>query len=252
MFVWICWLLSLTIVTYASVQIVRRYPQYGFAALTGFYVVYLAASQIVAARVVDFDLGFYVFTAPAAVLLYPFIAQVTDMINEVYGKAMTHAAIAIVFISQLLLVIFFLMVNSLTPAAVFTHENAWQDIFSMSIRITLASWVAFLVCSTIDAHIFSTLKQRFLQRELSFRHHTMVNPYVWLRSSVSDAVSLTLDSIIFVTIAFLGVLPILPLMLGQIVIKNIIGFIDNPWFVWYKHMLKKGDKEGEPGQGSAS
>jgi len=245
MLVWICWLLSLTIVTYASVQIVRRYPQYGFAALTGFYVVYLAASQIVATRVVDFDLGFYVFTAPAAVLLYPFIAQVTDMINEVYGKAMTHAAIAIVFVSQVLLVIFFLMVNSLTPAAVFTHEEAWQDIFSMSIRITLASWVAFLVCSTIDAHIFSALKQKFLQRELSFRHHTMLNPYVWLRSSVSDAVSLTLDSIIFVTIAFLGVLPILPLMLGQIVIKNIIGFIDNPWFVWYKHMLKKGETEGE-------
>lgn len=249
MLVWICWLLSLTLVTYASVRIVRRYPQYGFAALTGFFVVYLAASQIVAARVVNFDLGIYVFVAPAAVLLYPFIAQVTDMINEVYGKAMTHAAIAIVFISQVLLVIFFLMVNSLGPADVFTHEAAWQDIFSMSIRITFASWISFLICSNVDAHIFSALKQKFHNKETDFKHHTMLNPYVWLRSSVSDAVSLTLDSIIFVTIAFLGMLPVLPLMLGQIVIKNIIGFIDNPWFVWYKHMLKKGEQEGQ-GQGS--
>jgi hypothetical protein len=67
----------------------------------------------------------------------------------------------------------------------------------------------------------------------------MANPWVWLRSSVSDAVSLSLDSLIFVVIAFAGVMPLMPLLVGQIVMKNIIGFIDNPWFVWYKSMLNK-------------
>jgi uncharacterized integral membrane protein (TIGR00697 family) len=241
MLVWIYWILSLTIVTYASVQIVKRYPQYGFAALTGFYVVYLAASQVVATRVITFDLGFYVFFAPAAVFIYPFVAQVIDMINEVYGKTMAHVAIGIAFISQVLLVIFFIMVNSLTPAPFYTNEIAWQEIFGMSIRITLASWISFLICSTIDASVFAGLKQRFLNKEINFKHHSMLNPYVWLRSSVSDAISLTLDSVIFVTIAFWGVMPVLPLIIGQIVSKNIIGFIDNPWFVWYKYMLKKDD-----------
>jgi uncharacterized PurR-regulated membrane protein YhhQ (DUF165 family) len=66
-----------------------------------------------------------------------------------------------------------------------------------------------------------------------------LNPYVWLRSSVSDILDLTLDSIIFVTLAFYGVMPVIPLIIGQIVSKNIIGFIDNPWFVWYKRMLRK-------------
>lgn len=241
MLVWIYWILSLTIVTFASVQIVKRYPQYGFAALTGFYVVYLAASQVVATRVISFDLGFYVFFAPAAVFIYPFVAQVIDMINEVYGKKMAHVAIGIAFISQVLLVIFFVMVNSLTPAPFYTNEIAWQEIFGMSIRITLASWISFLICSTIDASVFAGLKQRFLNKENNFKRHSMLNPYVWLRSSVSDALSLTLDSVIFVTIAFWGVMPILPLIIGQIVSKNIIGFIDNPWFVWYKYMLKKDD-----------
>ena len=238
MLVWIYWILSLTIVTYASVRIVRQYPQYGFAALTGFYVVYLAASQIIAARIVSFDLGFYVLVAPASVFIYPFIAQVIDMTNEVYGQTMAQVSIAIVFISQVLLVIFFVMINSIAPAPGFAHEAAWQDIFGMSIRITLASWISFLICSNLDAWIFARLKQRFRAREEAFRHHTMLNPYIWLRSSVSDAVSLTLDSVIFVTIAFLGVMPVLPLIIGQIVAKNIIGFLDNPWFVWYKHMLK--------------
>jgi len=50
--VWLYWIISLTIVTYASAYIIRRHREYGYAALVGFYVVYLAASQIVA-----FDIG---------------------------------------------------------------------------------------------------------------------------------------------------------------------------------------------------
>jgi len=70
-----------------------------------------------------------------------------------------------------------------------------------------------------------------------------INPYVWLRASLSDAVDLTLDSLIFVTLAYYGVMPVMPLIIGQIVSKNIIGFIDNPWFVWYKRMLRKRSQE---------
>ena len=34
-------------------------------------------------------------------------------------------------------------------------------------------------------------------------------------------------------------MPVVPLIIGQIVSKNIIGFLDNPWFVWYKRILRK-------------
>ncbi|MFY1643116.1 VUT family protein, partial [Methanoculleus bourgensis] len=91
----------------------------------------------------------------------------------------------------------------------------------------------------LDAYIFARLKRRFLRREEAFSGNALVNPYVWLRSSASDAINLTLDSLIFVTLAFSGVAPLLPLIIGQIVAKNIIGFLDNPWFVWYKSMLRK-------------
>ncbi|HOX35048.1 MAG TPA: queuosine precursor transporter [Methanoregulaceae archaeon] len=239
MLVWVYWIISLTLVTYLSVRIVRRYPKHAFAALTGFYIIYLGASQVLAARIVSFDLYFTVIFAPASVFIYPFIAQVIDMINEVYGETMTHAAILIAFVTQVLLVIFILMVSSLTPAPYFAYETAWQAIFAQAIRITAASWVAFLICANLDAYVFAHLKQRFLAREKAFSHGTMLNPYVWLRSAASDAVNLTLDSVIFVTLAFAGVMPLLPLIIGQVVAKNIIGFLDNPWFVWYKAMLNR-------------
>ena len=238
MLVWLYWVLGLTLVTYFSVLIVRR-SQYGFAALTGFYVIYLGASQILATRIINFDLGFYTFHAPAAVFIYPFIAQVIDMINEVYGRRLAHTAIIIALATQVLLVIFIAMTNSLRPAPFFKFEEAWASLFGLSIRITSASWIAFIVCSNLDAFVFDKLKKRFLNKESKFKYSVLINPYIWLRSSVSDALDLTLDSLIFVTLAYYGVMPLIPLIIGQIVSKNIIGFVDNPWFVWYKGMLRK-------------
>jgi len=224
MIVWLYWIISLTIVTYASSYIVRKYENYGFAALTAFYTIYLGASQIIASRIINFDLGFYQFFAPAAVFIYPFVAQAIDMINEAYGKTKAHLAIFIAFITQVLLVTFIAMVNSLSPAPFFQFEEAWQNLFGLSIRITAASWIAFLICQNLDAHVFAFLKNRYEKN-------------IVLRSLTSDVLDLTLDSIIFVSIAFYGVVPIVPLIIGQIISKNIIGFLDTPWFVWYKKML---------------
>lgn len=198
----------------------------GFAVLLAFYVIYLAASQITATRIVIFDLGFHKFIAPAAVFLYPFVAQAIDMINEVYGRKKAHLAIGIAFTTQVLLVIFILLVKKLIAAPFFPYEEAWQDIFSLGIRVTVASWVSFLICQNVDAYIFSYLKERFEKRVL-------------LRSISSDVVDLTLDSIIFITFAFFGRMPIVPLIIGQLVSKNLIGIIDTPWFLWYKRIITK-------------
>ncbi|MEM4591734.1 MAG: queuosine precursor transporter [Nitrososphaerota archaeon] len=238
MLAWIYWAAGLTIVTLVSVFIIRKIPSYGFAFLTGFYVIYLGVSQIMASRIIVLDLGFMQLFTPAAVFIYPFIAQVIDMINEVYGRRSTHVAIMIAFLTQVLFVSFIAMVNMMAPAPFFAFEEAWQSLFNLSIRITAASWISFLICSNLDALVFAKLKQKFMSREREFKHDTSLNPYVWLRSSVSDVVDLTLDSVIFVTLAFYGVLPVLPLIIGQIVVKNIVGFIDNPWFVLYKRLLR--------------
>ncbi len=222
--VWVYWVISLTIVTYASAYIVKNFKEHGFAALTAFYTIYLGASQIIATRIIDFDLGFYSFFAPAAVFIYPFIAQVIDMINEVYGRKMTHLAIGIAFVTQILLVTFIVMTNVLSPAPFFEHETAWQSIFNLGVRITLASWISFLITNNLDAVIFSKLKERYEDKVL-------------LRSVASDFTGLTLDSLIFVPLAFYGVMPVVPLIIGQIISKNIIGLLDTPWFIWYKKML---------------
>jgi uncharacterized integral membrane protein (TIGR00697 family) len=261
LFVFIFWMLAITFVTFLSVHIIKKYPAYGFTALTAFYVAYLLCSQVIATRIAVYDFGTWfgyslVFVAPAAAIIYPFIAQVLDMINEVYGRKKAVTAVIIAFATQVLFVIFIALAVKLPAAPFFELDDAWISIFSLSVGIVFASWVAFLVCSLLDAYLFAYIKRKFKPRELAFKGDTLINPYIWMRSLITDAFSLALDSIIFVVIAFYLVqgLPwevVVTLITGQIVIKVLIGVADTPWFVLYKKMIGKtymSSREGSDGK----
>jgi uncharacterized integral membrane protein (TIGR00697 family) len=146
------------------------------------------------------------------------------MINEIYGEKCTHIAINIAFITQVLMVILIYLASLVLPSNFFEHEAAWQDIFSLSIRIVCASWISFFLCQHLDTWVFARLKEKLPQR-------------LAIRGIVSNALNLTLDSILFIAIAFIGVMPILPLILGQICIKNLLMLFGMPWFIAYKKKL---------------
>ncbi|MFX1586500.1 MAG: VUT family protein, partial [Promethearchaeota archaeon] len=58
-----------------------------------FYVLYITISQIIAAKIGDFSIGTFLITAPVAVLIFPFTFQITDMVNENFGRKKTHRMI---------------------------------------------------------------------------------------------------------------------------------------------------------------
>ncbi|MDV0447750.1 queuosine precursor transporter [Methanosarcinaceae archaeon Ag5] len=247
LYIIIFWLITMTAVTLVSVRIIKKYPVYGFVALTAFYVTYLLSSQVIATRLVTYDFGTWfgyslILTAPAAAIIYPFISQVLDMINEVYGKKRAVTAIAIALLTQILYVMFVAMSMQIPAAPFYELNEAWLSIFSLSVGIVFASWISFLVCSILDTYMFSFIKQKLRPRELAFKGDTFFNPYIWIRSLLTDVVSLALDSIIFVFIAFyiIGGMPldvVTGLIVGQLIVKVLVGAVDTPWFALYKKLI---------------
>jgi hypothetical protein len=82
-------------------------------------------------------------------------------------------------------------------------------------RIVGASLAAYLVASLADAELFAWWRER-------------VGGYRWVRVLVSNAVSTAVDSLVFVTLAFAGVLPVLPLVVGQYVVKMAVTVLSLP------------------------
>jgi uncharacterized integral membrane protein (TIGR00697 family) len=76
--------------------------------------------------------------------------------------------------------------------------------------------VAYGISQTLDVTIFTWM------RGVPGGH------MLWLRASVAALVAQTVDTLIFVTIAFLGVFPLLPVIGGQLTAKAIIWLLAVP------------------------
>lgn len=193
------------------------------------FVLFITMSQILAAKIGDFTVFNYQITAPVAVLLFPFTFQITDMVNENFGQKATHRMIFIAFITQIFMAIF-IWFSIEVPAAPFwgfdwasdpvEAQQFWLNFFGSTIRITIASWISFIITENLDAILFAKLKKWTKGKNL------------WIRNVFSDIPTLALDSVLFISIAFGGEFPlevVLIMIWGQMLTKWFFGVIDTPF-----------------------
>jgi hypothetical protein len=159
--------------------------------VTGLFVSVLIISNIVAVKLVS--IGPLVLTA--AFVLFPLSYIVADVLTEVYGYAVARRTIWIGFLCNLVAVAA-IVVGGLIPAADFWDQQAAYDaILGYSVRLLLASFVAYLCGEFLNAFVLAKLKLRTAGRHL------------WLRTIGSTVVGQAVDSALFVVVAFGGVLP---------------------------------------------
>jgi uncharacterized integral membrane protein (TIGR00697 family) len=186
--------------------------------LTALYVLYAALSQIMASKIATFDLGFAKFQAPAAVLVFSVTFLLTDIVNEEFGRKAVQRMIFLTLITQIGMVVF-LQIGGHLPAAPFWHgQAAWDSLLGVVWRITIASWITFVVSENLDAWLFA-----FFRRRTNGKH-------LWMRNIFSTIPALTVDTVIFVTLAFAGSdIPLWTIMKGQFATKYLVGVLSIPF-----------------------
>lgn len=195
-------------------------------ALIALFVIFAALSQIMATKIAEFDFGFMTVTAPAAVIIFAVTFLITDIVNEKFGRMAVHGMIAVTFATQVVMVAF-LWIGSQLPGAVFWDgAAAWDQLFGIVPRITIASWITFVVSENLDAWIFAAVR-----RVTGGRH-------LWARNAISSIPALTIDTLVFVPLAFAGSgIPILPIMIGQFAAKYIVAILDIPFMYLNRALL---------------
>ncbi|MFX1507195.1 MAG: queuosine precursor transporter [Promethearchaeota archaeon] len=230
-------------------------------ALIGIYILFLTLAQFFAAKIAEFDLGlqyipflgsvlnnlgFLPIFAPVGVIVFPFTLQITDMVNERFGRKAVYEMIWIAFISQIIMVVLLVLAGFL-PA-----EDDPLDPFSIVPAITLASWISFLISERFDAWIYDGIRSWINKRIDEGRDWWK---YLWIRNVFSDILSLGLDSIIFIPLAFL-IFPSIQiifdpsiqvitlnfmfiLIIGQLITKWFLGLIDTPFMYLTRWIYEK-------------
>jgi uncharacterized integral membrane protein (TIGR00697 family) len=191
--------------------------------LIGLYIACELIANVTASKPVQ--LGGIV--VPAAIFIYTLTFTLIDLINESLGKEGARKVILTAFLANLLLAAYVQLAVMLPPAAFYSGQEAFSGVLGSTPRIVFASLTAYLISSLIDAEIFSFWRAR-------------VQRLKWTRVLVSNAISTWVDSVIFITLAFYGIMPVWILIKGQYVIKMAITLLSLPLIYLVKSSGKFG------------
>jgi hypothetical protein len=177
----------------------------------GLYVACELVANVTASKPVDLGL----LVVPAGVFVYALTFTLLDLINERLGRAGARRVIATAFAANCLLAVYAQLAVLAPAPAYFDGQAAFARVLGATPRIVAASLVAYLVASLTDAEVFAWWRARWQGPR-------------WMRVLASNAVSTAVDSVVFVTLAFAGVLPVGPLVAGQYVVKMAVTVASLP------------------------
>ncbi len=214
--------------------------------ITAVFVTVLIISNITAVKLVHI-LG---LTLPAAVVLFPISYIFGDVLTEVYGYRQARKVIWTGFLCNLLAVIAILIAGLLPPASFWTAgvyanaqeaQTAYQAILGFTPRLLAASFTAYLVGEFLNSMVLAKLKLQTKGR------------YLWTRTIASTIVGEGADSAIFITIAFLGIVPtagLVTTILSQWLFKVIYEVLATPLTYIVVNSLKRAENEDYFDQGT--
>lgn len=184
--------------------------------LNGIFITSLLIANVVSAKIVT--LGGLVI--PAAIVAYPLTFLMTDVIGEIWGKEQANETVKLGFICQLISLIL-IGLAILLPVAPFADNQAeFKGIMAQSFRVVAASLVAYYCSQSWDVWVFHKIREKGTGNK-------------WLRNNLSTMTSQIIDTAIFITIAFIGSVPNIWVMIGsQYLIKCIYALLDTLPFYW--------------------
>lgn len=127
-------------------------------------------------------------------ILFPLTYIVGDVLAEVYGFKAARRVIVMGFVLSAVAALTFWVVGLLPAAPDYEHQEAFTAVLGFVPRIVGASLLAFLAGQLLNAYVLVAMKKRWGSGRL------------WVRLLGSSVVGEAADTLIFCSIAFLGIL----------------------------------------------
>lgn len=177
-------------------------------------------SLVIANVVTGKILNIFGLIVPGAFILYAVTFLMTDLMSELYGKEEAKKLVKVGFIAAVFSSIM-IYLTSLLPAAAFAGEakEAYQILLGTNFRFVFASMTAYYLSQSWDVWFFHKLGK------LTKGKHK------WLRNNASTLTSQIIDTVIFITVAFIGNVPAIGWMIiSQYIVKIAVALLDTPLF----------------------
>ena len=179
--------------------------------VVGLYVGAELAANVTEAKPVRF-LGLVV---DGGTLIYAVTFTLLDLIHERQGKKGAQKVVVAAFAANLLLAAYVHLTIRLPYPSFYEGQASYQQVLGATPRIVAASLTAFFLASLVDTEVYAWFKTR-------------IDGYRWIPVLGSNAVGTLLDSVLFISLAFYGRYPLLPLIVGNYTIKMTVTALSLP------------------------
>jgi uncharacterized integral membrane protein (TIGR00697 family) len=133
------------------------------------------------------------WAAPAGILVFPLAYIINDIIAEVWGYRKARLIIWSGFAMNLLAILLYVLAIHLPAAPFWENQEAFSSVLGSTPRIVVASLMAYLVGSFLNAYVLSRMKIASKGKNFGWR------------AIVSTLVGESADSFLFILIAFVGI-----------------------------------------------
>ena len=199
-----------------------------FVTLATLFIALLITSNIIAVKIIEVG-GRIV---PAAIVLFPLTYIIGDILTEVYGYRFARRVIWLGFLGNFVAVVGFWLGGLLPAAGFWGNDEAYNTILGATPRLLAASLGGYLVGEFANSIVLSKLKLATNGR------------WLWMRTIGSTVVGQGLDSVVFISVAFIGTLAfnnVTELIVTQWLIKVFYETVATPLTYLTVSYVKKWD-----------
>jgi uncharacterized integral membrane protein (TIGR00697 family) len=167
----------------------------------------------------------------AGIFAFLLLVVTSSSVAELHGRATANRLVLLGFVPLITSVLLTLVVLALPPSRTMNPDvlTAFETMMMATPRIWAGGIIAYGVSTFLNVTIFSRLKA------------SEGRGLLWLRAGVASVLSQVVDTLIFITVAFYGVVgSIVPLIEGQMIAKVVLSALLVPPLVYAFVALGRG------------
>ena len=169
-------------------------------------------------------------------VMFASIFLATDILSECYSKEAAKKAVVIGLAANVILICATQIALLYKPSPLDYADGAMRTLFSLNLRISIASAVMYFISNMADVYLFNKIKDKMNGRAL------------WLRNNVSTIICNCLENFGFIALAFWGIYDgktILTIAASTSVIELAVAVLDTPFLYIAKGLNGKTRVEKE-------
>ena len=156
----------------------------------------------------------------AGIFAFLLLVVMSSAVAELHGQKAATALVRLGFVPLVVsaLLIRFVLLLPHDPGMYPPAIDAFPIVVGQSARMMIAGLISYGLSQTLNVAIFDRLRSG-------------TGRLLWLRGMIASVVSQIVDTLLFITISFLGERPIAELMAGQMLTKVVLSVVLVPFLI---------------------